>query len=1335
MVSPATPYVRPPSSSSALSKKQAQGPRRPSPLNLNTAKTVFNSQSTIKAVRGSVCWSEEGTEVPLIMELGVGSNRSTPGHSSAKASGILGARPYELTDMNLSRNLSVREEDDLDRRPVSPQRSLRTIIDLDSPLGSDEESDISPISEDRPLANSSKVLARFFPELTGNFAVMPPDGVEPKPKFRKGRLRIEDEIGERVQSLYQNSSHNTSQRALRVDHHAGTETETTISSDHERQSSTTSLDEGKKDNWKMDSLSKGSPPTGGFDDEASVHSVGIATQVQVPMSRLSAKPTPTRLDSKASKISKASLQDLRYKPLPRAPVMEPDMPDSYLKPISSRGHSASNCADCTAHRPHVPHSVYATTRHNQSSRCQSCGHGQSPNHRERANRSDHKHQHHGVQRNGSTWRHATDELEITYIDDGRSGRRVLVLDGPLQISRNNHGDLVAARPAPLPPTTKPYSESPASLELLRKEARRMGSSTSLRESVTKKKGHKYTRSKDSNESMRDSKPSKTKEETKGGRWSGGNSKSNESSKGSDLQKLKKSFSIARPTFHRSKPNTRTDQRRFSRLSTLSSRSDTAVDPQADQTNSDEETRRLSRHLSLSHPNLEVVPIEDDDSGSNKREDLLLQLPRLQTDNLSFKHLLEQFAPGYQSPLTNPTSIPRPNEEDTRDAKEVFISKLSTPQAQIQPNDDKIVVETPLMHPPQTMRPSQKMRQSTAFVSTSKASSVYLRNELVYELAAGPPSPAMPMPPPLPMSHANGGKQNFRINFPIDEIRDSFVELLLERMPSLDDLFNLALANRRFYRLFKQRELFLIKNALFKMSRPAWELREMSPPWTTEWQLVLDPDSQVPEYTGKLYLDRYAQDIFILAQLKSMVLMRCAPFLRPDTVRGLAGLDDERAEEVDNAFWRVWTFCRIFGSGKGRENDIEGQMDWLRGGKKARTFHGASSAMMTEPYGMNNVLFEPPEGFARGNCGGLTATELYDMTEIWNCLNVLVQPLHGKCIEARRAGIFNGMHVPENDPVREETVLEEWTSWVLTLGMSAVIAVCSLTPSETPAMIFQRAKDLGLTKWDLPETRMTRQSFMKEAVSRVYEDQERSMILPSGSADSPCELPSDEIPTRGEDNERRQALSLEIRMQRTRGAELPDSGNTFATERPMSTFSTILGNLVGTGKSSAPPVPPVPGLASDRSSTSTDGNSPAIPGTPSNGLDHLTPTPAQHPHYKLSAHNLNITSDPFTRPRSPPMSHYLSPPLPPQVQDPVDRAICRMVNELGFNEDDVKWALKITDTGEGLNVEAAEQLLHQQKKKSERNPFVTRGKNSNGKNSLLMSVIKQQGGQESGWRWA
>ena len=85
----------------------------------------------------------------------------------------------------------------------------------------------------------------------------------------------------------------------------------------------------------------------------------------------------------------------------------------------------------------------------------------------------------------------------------------------------------------------------------------------------------------------------------------------------------------------------------------------------------------------------------------------------------------------------------------------------------------------------------------------------------------------------------------------------------------------------------------------------------------------------------------------------------------------------------------------------------------------------SSTSVTDPFGINNVLLEPPAGFGRGNAGGLSAKQLYDMTEIWTCLGVLLQPLHGRCTEAREAGIFKGTNVPVGDTAKEEKMLGQF----------------------------------------------------------------------------------------------------------------------------------------------------------------------------------------------------------------------------------------------------------------------------------------------------------------------
>lgn len=258
--------------------------------------------------------------------------------------------------------------------------------------------------------------------------------------------------------------------------------------------------------------------------------------------------------------------------------------------------------------------------------------------------------------------------------------------------------------------------------------------------------------------------------------------------------------------------------------------------------------------------------------------------------------------------------------------------------------------------------------------------------------------------------------------------ETIILRIMQNLDSLEDLFTTAILNRGFYQVFKKHELELIKNTLFRMSPAAWELRQMSPPWGPECHDATGMDAPVPEYTPSLYLNYYSRDLYTMVALKSLILVRCESFLRQDTVNALAGLDEARAAEIDEAFWRVWTFCRIFGCGKNREDDIKGQMDWLNGGVLAEQQQNGTSMILTDPFGTNTVLFDPPEGFSHGNGHGLTAKELYDMTEVWTCLGVLLDGFHGKCEEARKYGVFDDSGVKEGDIVKEEAMLGSYYSF-------------------------------------------------------------------------------------------------------------------------------------------------------------------------------------------------------------------------------------------------------------------------------------------------------------------
>lgn len=283
-----------------------------------------------------------------------------------------------------------------------------------------------------------------------------------------------------------------------------------------------------------------------------------------------------------------------------------------------------------------------------------------------------------------------------------------------------------------------------------------------------------------------------------------------------------------------------------------------------------------------------------------------------------------------------------------------------------------------------------------------------------DMYASLPSP-VPTLPPLSMSAEEVERQ-------ISADAAELVLLrILENLDNLQDLFATATVSRGFYRTFKRHELPLMKNALYGMSPAAWELREVSPPYPGLEKTGDFSPSPKLDYTPTLYLQHYMRDMYTMIALKSMILIHCESFLRADTITALAGGETERASQIDDAFWRVWTFCRVFGCGTGREDNITGQMDWLRGGVEAkqqrRALANGDSTTCTE-----GIMANPPGSFGKGNDGGLTAEELYDMTEIWTCLGVLVRGFQGKRQEARDYGVFENVDITAGDVEQEDSVL-------------------------------------------------------------------------------------------------------------------------------------------------------------------------------------------------------------------------------------------------------------------------------------------------------------------------
>ncbi|KAI9838767.1 MAG: hypothetical protein M1837_002333 [Sclerophora amabilis] len=461
--------------------------------------------------------------------------------------------------------------------------------------------------------------------------------------------------------------------------------------------------------------------------------------------------------------------------------------------------------------------------------------------------------------------------------------------------------------------------------------------------------------------------------------------------------------------------------------------------------------------------------------------------------------------------------------------------------------------------------------------------------------------------------------------------ESVLFKIMHCLDNLRDLFATAVVSKGFYKTFKRNELPLIKNSLRGMCPSAWELREMSPPYVCADEA--DDERAAPGYSPTSYLRYFTRDMYIMVALKSLILVRCESFLRPETVSALAGNDDERSLQLDAAFWRVWTFSKIFGSRKCREDDIVGQMDWLRGGVIANQETCTSSLATTDPsFGSTSALLNPPESFAMGNAGGLSPGELWDMMEIWTCLGTLVEGFFGKCDLAREYGIFDNLNIAEGDVEKEGAMLEEWVFYILSLGPSVIIDLA--TPSDQPGPYgFALAAENGWTDWDPPVEGGSRSTFLKEAIIRVYEEQvvaerrTRSPALSPGLASSSLSAsPSSSPNTEGAKSSARERMAMHAAEIRARRQNPQFALQPASDERPMSDWQTALHKF----RSSSP----------------------------------------------VAAADATLMPSPLSKQ-----------PMLKQVDDPVDTAVWKMQG-MGFPPEMAKKALAETDTGENLNVPGA-----------------------------------------------
>lgn len=451
------------------------------------------------------------------------------------------------------------------------------------------------------------------------------------------------------------------------------------------------------------------------------------------------------------------------------------------------------------------------------------------------------------------------------------------------------------------------------------------------------------------------------------------------------------------------------------------------------------------------------------------------------------------------------------------------------------------------------------------------------------------------------------------------------------LDSPQDLQSVALVSKGFYRTFQRNQSKIVSHVVFKTSRTAWE---------TRMSLLSIKGSR------EFRLRDYSKDVETLRTLKQFILTKCGTLCRQSTIDGLRSDHHPFSTRIDDALWRIWTFSTLFGNTVGQTGITETEIDWLNGSK-----------------GLNSMNLGA--GFGVGNDSGLSTDQLEDMREIWLCLQKMVEGFHARELEAKVAGVFDNFNL-ENKGL-EFHHLREWTAFLLTKGLSTILSVSSCS--------FDQARILGLTKWDLPSTGQSRTYFLLTTIEQVYQDR----VLAEASLKA-AQLRKTSVYTHRASRslDERQVSALRPPIDSVIRPPTLRIDTAHIQRRPVSSSHTF------TNAQIRPDCDP-------ECTTSTSCQTfPASPTNDPSAFYNLCMTSS------IST-RLGATLFPVDYQKPGPRVPFLPSEKPdvqgtPEVVDPVDKALKYLVEDLGFGEVNAKHALAMSDSGSGVNVEKAIELL-------------------------------------------
>lgn len=472
--------------------------------------------------------------------------------------------------------------------------------------------------------------------------------------------------------------------------------------------------------------------------------------------------------------------------------------------------------------------------------------------------------------------------------------------------------------------------------------------------------------------------------------------------------------------------------------------------------------------------------------------------------------------------------------------------------------------------------------------------------------------------------------------PVDRVRVG----IMSHLDNIEDLKACAQISKDFYNAFQKHETILVDSILYKQSRAAWELRH---------------SVRHLEKPSPFRLRSVQKDYATVHALEDFVIWRCQSVLRPQSLEAFLGDLPARKTELEEAIWMVWTFCNVFGKTSRGDATLVKQIQWLNAGPK------------------RIASIKSEDGFKIRPC---SMRELEDMSEIWRCLEVLLSGFKGRELQARQAGLFDSAGQTKSS---DSDLLNAWVYDILSLGPKAVLTLSSCD--------FEQAKVLGITKWTPPSKSKSRTNFLKAAVEEVYRDRlmkdarQKALDYRRNAQHNHKRTISD--PSHFESQHSvgpfvplmsRHPLQLDTRHMT--GASRPHSSfvpNTEKTEirpdcDPLSAGSRGTGFLGPILSPTTNPTAFSP-LAMTKNASTRLG---------------ATLFPIQN-RDQSRRYSIPMTQDQQDATSSEPTSGI-------DVIDPADRAVALLVHDMGFSESEAKRALALSDTGSGISIETAVEIL-------------------------------------------